>query len=86
MEEQKKKCECCTCANFSGYYIKAYCSFLREKTGFCEKHDKKVDKHGTCGHWRKKLYDQRRKRKAIMTALEKVLTDINMIRQFIDEE
>lgn len=85
MENQKTR-KCFECGDFNAYFTKAYCCYLREDCGYCKKHNKVVDKKFTCPDWRTKYYDHKKRKSAVMSSLKNVLTDISVIRQFIEDE
>lgn len=85
MENQKIR-KCFECGSFDAYFTKAYCCYLREDCGYCRLHKKVVDKKSTCEDWRTRCCNPKKRKSAIMTQLKNVLTDISVIKQFIEDE
>lgn len=77
--------ECRTCRSFKGLYTKAYCGFYRENYGRCYKYDKFCDKHDTCESYVYRTPNMSLKRAAVIDAMSKVLTDINVIKTALEE-
>lgn len=77
--------ECCRCGYFKAYYTKAYCCYLREGCGRCAIKKEIVKKHGGCKKWKLKKVDANIKRGVIMQGLADVVTNINVIKDFLEE-
>lgn len=77
--------ECCRCGNFTAYYIKAYCRYLKEDCGRCAIKKQLTDKHESCESWKPKKTDTKIKRGVIMQGLAGAITDISVIKEFLEE-
>ncbi len=77
--------ECCVCQNFTAYFTKAYCCFLRTDCGHCRKTDTTVNKHGTCENFKYKHVNHNDKRNAVIKGLEKAVRDIAVIKFILEE-
>ena len=81
------KHKCRNCGRYRTFYTKGYCAFLREKYGYCDRHDKVVCEGEICECWRG--WGARRRnitKSVVLQALEKGLTDIAALRQIFAEE
>lgn len=83
---ENKEHKCFNCGSFDAYYIKAYCCYLREDCGMCKKQNKVINKQSTCEKWHTRFCDRKKRKSAVMEKLKNVLTDISVIRQFIEED
>ncbi len=77
--------ECCTCEFFKAYFSKAYCCYLREDFGRCSKKKEIVEKHGGCENWKYKQIDKNIKRGIVIKNLEEAITNISVIKDFLEE-
>ncbi len=77
--------ECSSCDYFRGYYSKTYCGFYREKFGRCWKHDKVCDKHESCDRFKTRTKKYPIKKGVIINALCDAVTDINTIKNILEE-
>ena len=77
--------ECRNCANFTAYYTKAYCCFLRTDCGHCDEQKQTVKKHGSCELYTTKYRPRKIKRDFVLDELEKALTTLNGIKLILDE-
>lgn len=77
--------ECSSCDYFRGYYSKTYCGFYREKFGRCWKHDKMCDKHESCDQFKTRTKKYPIKKGVIINALCDAVTDINTIKNILEE-
>ena len=78
-----KEHRCFNCGSFEAYFTKAYCCYLREDCGMCKKQNKVINKQSTCEKWHTRFYDRKKRKSAVRGV---VLTDISVIRQFIEED
>lgn len=77
--------ECCVCQNFTAYFTKAYCCFLRTDCGHCRITDTTVKKHFTCEKFKHKYVNRGDKRNAVIEGLEKAVRDIAVIKFILEE-
>ena len=54
--------------------------------GFCAKHEKIVEKQGTCAFWRSNLFRRKMRKKVAIRALNDILTNLSEIRQILGED
>ncbi len=83
---EDKNHRCFNCGSFEAYFTKAYCCYLREDCGMCKKLKRVVSKQDSCESWRTRNFNQAKKKSMVLASLNNVLTDISVIRQFIEEE
>lgn len=78
--------ECTTCGNFTAYFTKAYCCYLRTDCGHCNEKHETVLKHGTCEKWRgKRRYSIRVRSGLLLKEIEEVVIKLNTINDFIND-
>lgn len=85
MNEENKVCLYCN--NYDAYYVKKYCSFARQKVGYCYKHKKIItDSKQTCELWHNN-HTLRKNRKAVsVKCLIQVLEEFATVKQILLEE
>ena len=77
--------ECTTCGNFTAYYTKAYCRYLRADCGHCDEKKETVLKHATCEKWRSKIrYGLRVRSGIIIKEMENIVSKLNTLNDFIN--
>ncbi|MDE7306853.1 MAG: hypothetical protein K2N33_05625 [Clostridia bacterium] len=77
--------ECCRCGNFTAYYIKAYCCYVKENCGMCAIKNQLTGKHDSCESWRAKKVNTKIKHGIIMGSLADAITNISIIKEFLEE-
>lgn len=78
--------KCGNCGRYNTFYTKGYCSFLREKFGYCGKHEKVVSDGEVCEYWKGRGARRRDiTRGVVLRSLEKGLTDIAALKQIFAE-
>ena len=77
--------ECCKCANYTAYYIKGYCYYLKADCGNCAIKKQLTGKHQTCENWKYKKVNTKIKHGIIMQSLADAITNISVIKDFLEE-
>lgn len=84
MSETKKKC--CSCGSFSAYYTRGFCCLLKEKNGFCRRHNKIMEKSDSCDDWHCKRTSKERRIRIVMWSFPEIYNKIAILEQLLTEE
>ena len=77
---------CWNCANFGAYYKRGFCQFYKTNEGTCSVKNEIVNRNGICERWRNTFSLRTGRKERTLKALDKILDDIAMIRQILEEE
>lgn len=83
MGENKK---CWSCGSFRAYYTRGYCCLLREKNGYCMRHQKVVEKRSGCEKWHRRYILKNDRVKIVLNSIPEIYNKIAVIEQILKEE
>ena len=77
---------CAYCYYFRAYYTRAYCCLLREKNGYCAKHEKVAEKCDSCDMWCGRRTSKAKRIKIVLSCLPEIYYKIAVVEQLLKEE
>lgn len=83
MEKANQKCS--NCWHYNAYYVKRFCQFEKQTSGYCAKKEKILVKDELCEFWRKRTPRVEKRKQAALRKLNDVLDSIIAIKQILLE-
>ena len=84
MDEKKRKCW--SCFKYKAFYTKGYCHFDKKDIGFCQQHNKIVDKNNCCEQWCFGYASKAYRHHTIAEQLTEIKEKLNIIEIAMNED